>query len=605
MKDFRTNKFKNMRLYLRCRGMAMGKKSVGQPRTTNTIDMANFTEANRRGLLETKIGRIAASLLDVNPDDLLAHQFISELLAEDNVRVARTAPFMKKPVIEGDGHVVIGEDPFEQNPHYEEFESITHTLIAGISGCGKSTLLQALATQYAVHNSHPKILLIDAEKNELRGLVPIFQRYGQDLKVFKGTEFPFNLLAPPKNVCPYQYIEHICQTIGSALKILEPGVRLLKEVIFQQYLENGILDGLQDRTIPVLHETREKIIRHKGANPLTKEGLLSRVDSVLPNTKGLRFRRGIDTEYLQSNNILLECGDMSPEGRDLLAEGIVTKGLLYREALGYVNTSPDWILFLDDSQRICSSNHDSHLAHLINIVRSSGIRLCFSLQSPCNIAPAILSNTGTKYFGILGSAEDIYAMANIFLLSQEQKLWLAAKQQRGQFLTQLGNGNGWRSPFLIEVRPGMVHDYLSPATPVAPEFHITDERYDSTSTNHSDYGTDLIEATEYRNWVPPEWKITRITEPNQAKSESLSMKELEFLSAVHKSPGQPCSSYNKNLSFGQKGAIAIRKELIEKSLLCEELVRTKVYGRTAKLLTLSKSGEAILKQFQEKQNNAH
>jgi DNA-binding MarR family transcriptional regulator len=71
------------------------------------------------------------------------------------------------------------------------------------------------------------------------------------------------------------------------------------------------------------------------------------------------------------------------------------------------------------------------------------------------------------------------------------------------------------------------------------------------------------------------------------------------LRVVIQSPGQPCSSYNKKLSFSQKIAVAVRNQLVGKGLIYEENVRTKQLGRTAKLVIPTESGKKLLSQINE------
>ena len=555
-----------------------------------------MVEASRRGLLDTLTGKMAANVLDANPDDPRAHRIIAEMLAEDNVRIAQTSPSLKRQVNEG--NIVLGEDLFDGTPHYQWLHEFTNTLTVGVPGCGKTTFIREIAPQFAVHGCN--VLLVDSEKEELRSLVPVFEKYGKTLRVIKGREFPFNPLEVPKENNPFEYLEHIALTIGSALDVLEPGIRLLKEVIHKLYFEYGLFEG--KRLFPLLFEVREEVAKNRNCNQLTQEALLARLDSVLLNTPGLRFRVGESTERLSANNVILECAGMAPPARDLLVGTIITKEFLRRKQVRYINAPVSWAVFIDDGQRICA-NPEGHLAQSINIIRSTGITINFSVQSAHLVAPAILANTSTKLFGILASAEDLQFLAKTMLLTNEQKEWFATKLRKGQFLYQLGNG--WRVPSLLEVHPDMVHDYLSSSTVVPIERRIGNAHFDQGATNSSVWASELVEEKKYVGWIPPEWKVSTITKTEKTSPKPLTEREEEFLRVVIQSPGQPCSSYNKKLSFSQKFALAVRKQLIEKSLIYEEQVRTQQFGRTAKLVIPSETGKELLSQILKEREGYH
>ena len=581
MKDFQANKSRFTRFGQHNHGTSRSKSSVHP--CNNAQGMNNMAEASKRGLLDTMIGRMAANVLAADPNDPRAHRIIEELLAEDDARAAQTAPFLKRQINEG--NIVLGEDVFDRIAHRQWLHHFTNTLVVSVPGGGKSTLIHGLAPQLAFHGC--SVLLIDSEKEELQRLFGVFGEYGKTLQVLKGREFPFNPLEIPPQVPPFEFLEHIALTVGGTLEVAEPGIRLLKEVLYKQYHEHGVFNG--QGHFPVLFEVRDEIAKNRTANPLVREALLARLDAILINTPGLRFRTGVSVERISSTNLILECAGMAPPARDLLVGSIITKEFLRRKQLQYINAPLDWAVFFDDGQRICA-NPEGHLARLINIVRSTGITLSFFVQSAHQVAPAILSNCSTKLCGILGSSEDIYCMSQCMgLLNNDQKQWLATKLKRGQFLCQLGHG--WRDPFLLEVRPGMVHDYLSPTTIIPPERQLGNESLEQDREDASFWETGLVEAKEFRDWIPPEWKVSPIAGTGMTSPEALTAREEEFLRVVVQSPGQPCSSYNKKLSFSQKVALEVRKQLIEKGLMYEENVRTQTLGRTAKLLIPTEAGK--------------
>ena len=125
----------------------------------------------------------------------------------------------------------------------------------------------------------------------------------------------------------------------------------------------------------------------------------------------------------------------------------------------------------------------------------------------------------------------------------------------------------------------------------------------------SRFGTTLHHAVEYEEWEEPltnkKTKSSRqkkeVLRPNVSKDTNkdfgLNELQLQYLRAVTRTPGKPCSQYNEYVSCRKEKAIAIRHGLVEEGWLCEEESRTKEMGRTMKRVFPSKKAEELFLNF--------
>lgn len=434
---------------------------------------AQLAEATKRGLLSSKNGHVSYQNFKYLGDDPYAKLMLQEIIEKEQIRRDLTADFNERHINEGD--ILIGTDIFTGKAHYHFAREFGNNSVeTGVPGTGKTTHLKLLIPQMA--NQGIRIAAIDSEKEELYSeLAPIFKNIPQDPNNPENNKLykidiktsPYNPLQIPETnnpINPKDFIDLISESIASALDISDPGRRLLKQAIFKKYLETGILDSNNDnphnnqsndnRDFPTLFEIYESIRSMRKLNALTLEGVLVRLEHVLISLEGLRYRIGESSKTLSSKNVVFECGNVSPECRDLIISTMLVQEFLRRKAERFINVDfkqDGWWIVLDDAQHICTSP-DSFLAKkLINVARSAGIAFHFCIQNP-RIAPSILANTPTKFCGILANSEDMVFMARcIGASSKDQIQYLTTNLKRGQFATQLSNG--WRHPFLLEVQP--------------------------------------------------------------------------------------------------------------------------------------------------------
>lgn len=130
----------------------------------------------------------------------------------------------------------------------------------------------------------------------------------------------------------------------------------------------------------------------------------------------------------------------------------------------------------------------------------------------------------------------------------------------------------------------------------------------------SPFGTNLHKAIEYEDeWEEPIPEVIKrrkttnqIKDPKTSKDindnssdyteshpSGLSALQLQYLKAVAKTPGKPCSQYNEFVSCRKDAAIAIRHGLVEEGWLCEEESKTKKLGRTMKRVFPLKKTEEL------------
>ncbi|QDU52119.1 hypothetical protein [Gimesia panareensis] len=533
------------------------RSNAGTANRMSPIDLVAY--ALNCNLLDESLHEKIQKQLERNPERLLKKtalmRKIEKAVMQDVQHRKIKAPFPQRRECE-EGDIILGRDPFNENKYQTMYsESLPkNILLQGPPGCGKTTFIMSLIFSLMLI---VKTLLFDESKNELRRLIPVYAELGHILHMIKLQDFPFGLLEVPEGVNPRDCVEPFALSIADSIASSEPGVRLLREIIFQLYETRGIFAG--SRNFPNGMHLREAIAEHPKAQKLIKDGLLNRLDPILLSLNGLRYQKGEDIERILDSHILLECDSVSSEASNLIKGLIVTKAVLLKKAKGIVNAAPSWFCVMDDAQEICR-NPGGPIPRSIHYSRSFGLGCLFSAQTS-DITDSVMANCGTKILGKTNSGRDLeFFTKSMGLLGLNEKRWLAENLVSGLFLAQLADG--CNTPFLFRA-----------IDPQLPPLNY-DPVQAQPSSNFSVLGTSLLECVEHRNWVPPDFKRNQKSTGASSKtlSSTLNEKEFEYLSAVFKHPEGNFTFYlnyfkNQNIKINQSQGKKIREKLQMQGLI--------------------------------------
>jgi hypothetical protein len=363
----------------------------------------------------------------------------------------------------------------------------------------------------------------------------------------------------------------VADALALILSLTPGAARLLHLTILGLYHSFGILDG--GKRYPTLFDLYIAILNNKTTHTQTRGAVIAALEPVLLSLGSvLCYRIGWKTEDLAEMMLVFELGGVSEVDKNLILITMLTSEFTRAIAAGIANQGLRLLIVCDEAARLVA-DRGSAIADMVGAVRGMGIGLDLSVQSS-QIAPSVMSNTGSKFLGRCGSATDYDAMAAAMGLSRDQRLWLPTHLVPGQFVVSLSQG--WRHPFLLKI----------------PEMDISlasNRQAASTGDLHSssDLGPllslDTVLANEFVDWKPA-WLAGVTSGSSQSQPSSVSTltpDEMDFLEHVACTPGRPSSHYPKLARIGTSKAMRIRQRLVGLGYLREEKMNSSGRGRSA------------------------
>ncbi len=415
--------------------------------------------AQRYRLLDDGVGRAAKRAFDAGVVDRFVEGIIGGRVAKHRIARAFAGPFLLPNLRVGE--IVLGVDERDEPVRCPLQALNAHALALGGSGSGKTTKSLFLALQIAA------LVLgmwyFDLRKREGRALRSYLARLGVDLIVVRARDLRMNPLQVPWGVEPMDWAPRVADMLVMVLRLPPRAAKLIHATIIKLYDHFGILRGGHHH--PTFFHLREAIAHDAGANAPARQAIVDSLDPVLLSIGNtLRYHIGWTTRDLARMHLVFELGGISEADRDLILNTLLLSEFSSRLARGVSNCRMDLWICADEAGRLVSTlNPTGGISDLIGLVRGTGIGLDLAVQS-ADIAPAILSNTATKFVGRCGSAADYDTIAGAIGLNASQRNWLRTNLVPGTFIGQVGEGH-WRHPFVFRVPPMR----LSPETDVNRE----------------------------------------------------------------------------------------------------------------------------------------
>lgn len=534
--------------------------------------------------------------------------WLRERVAKHKAAQLFAGPFAKVPSTRGE--IVVGND-LKRRPIRMLIQALcAHTLTLGGSGSGKTTKSRWMILQAA--RFVRGLWMFDFRKREYRCLVPWFETMGLETIVVPARSLRLNPLQVPAGVDARDWASRVADMLVQVFQLPQRATKLVNLTALDLFERFGATRG--ETRYPTLFDLREAIAANKNANSQARSAVVDAFDPVLVSLRGvLCYRRGWSTSDLAKHRIVFEFDGVTEVEKDLLLSSLVLPEFTARVVSGVSNTRMNLLICCDEAARLVStSGSGGGIGDLIGLVRGTGIGLELAVQIS-DIAPAILSNTATKFIGRCGSSADYNTMAEAMGLTAEQRRYMAQTLAPGMFVGQFGEGD-WRKPFLYRVppvdlskHPGHVRGTVNPVIAgLLPQSDCVAEH--GAAGDVGGLGTLLSlpteVASEFVRWSPGGMVdgAGAVAETGTTPDPTLTDAEVRFLSAVIANPAQPSSAYAKIAGIGTHQAITVRKRLIAQGFLKEH--RVSMSGRGRASIVLEPTIEAMAAVHSQPEDNA-
>ncbi len=558
-------------------------------------------------LLENVEGQAIHQAISCGVSDPFVIDYLRGKISKHQTAQLFAGPFRQVPTTHGE--IVLGLD-LKQKPVRMAAQTLcAHSLTLGGSGSGKTTKSRWSILQAALHVAG--LWLFDFRKREYRCLVPWLASLGMELTVLPARELKLNPLEVPPHVDPFSWATRLADMLVHVCRLPVRASKLLNITLLELFDRFGIGQGCQLN--PTMFDLREAIATNTKANAQSRSAIVDSFDPILMSLRSvLSYRRGWTTKDLAKHRIVFELDGIGEIEKDLILSSLLLPEFTARVAAGVSNRRMNLWICCDEAARLVSASGTGNgIGDLVGLIRGTGIGLDLSIQN-ADIAPAILSNTASKFIGRCGSAADYNTLAEAMGLVAEQRRYLAQTLVPGMFVGQMGEGS-WRYPFVFRV-PAVDLSKPPTAAQMAQVFawrnlvpgSVVPDGYKSC-TGSENQGLSALDslptqcAYEFVNWTPscaPSQRrqvvnstTTKATPSVGTKAHnrptvasSLSEPERKLLRAIIDHPGKPSSAYAKLAGVGTHQAIAARRSLIAAGYLRQHSVNTSVKGRVSIVL---------------------
>lgn len=560
------------------------------------------------GLLEDPVGHAIHRTIELGVAGHTEIGWLRERVVKHKTAQLFAGPFAQVRLTRGE--IVVGND-LKGRPIRMPVQALcAHTLTLGGSGCGKTTKSRWTILQAARFVTG--LWMFDFRKREYRCLVPWFETMGLETIVVPARSLRLNPLQVPAGVDARAWASRVADMLVQVFRLPQRATKLVNLTALDLFERFGVTHG--KTRCPTLFDLREAIVANKTANSQARSAVVDALDPVLVSLREvLCYRRGWSTSDLAKHRIVFEFDGVTEVEKDLLLSSLVLPEFTTRVARGVSNTRINLLVCCDEAARLVSTTGPGGgIGDLIGLIRGTGIGLELAVQIS-DIAPAILSNTATKFIGRCGSSADYNTMAEAMGLTAEQRRYMAQTLTPGMFVGQFGEGE-WRKPFVYRVppvdlskHPGQVRGAVNPVIAgFLPQSDCAAEH--SAAGDMGDLGTLLSlpteAASEFVRWSPYGTvdRACNGAQTDTTPDPTLTDAEVRFLSAVIANPAQPSSAYAKIAGIGTHQAITLRKRLIARGFLKEHRVNMSGRGRAS--IVLEPTGKAIATVEDQTEDNA-
>ncbi len=296
-----------------------------------------------------------------------------------------------------------------------------HLLVAGMPGSGKSVSCEHIVLELWREHGIPSLVLEPGLKAAYRRLLR--SEIGSDIQIFAPGSpdaglLPLNPLAAPPGIAVSEHADGLFSVLSSAFELVPPMPEVLARAIANVYRRHGWdMNGwVPDGLAPEFHMLIEEVDRLSGQLGYSGEvsgniraGLLLRLERL---ARGILSREigaysGPDTKRLLSQPTLVELSGLSNADSQSLVMGLLSLQLRHHWRLAGPSRSLRHLTVVEEAHRMLRLRPDTpanaarnraveDLAHMLAELRAFGAGLAIVDQSPSELAPAVIANTGTK-----------------------------------------------------------------------------------------------------------------------------------------------------------------------------------------------------------------
>lgn len=350
-----------------------------------------------------------------------------------------------------------------------------HCLVAGTTGSGKTTTVRQILKSLQGFGAHPELrvpfMVIEPAKTEYRGLFEELKAGGRrpvrlvpnpsaaDLNSGDAVALRFNPFQAPVGVSLGRHFEATKILLRSCFSMQESLPQILEATLLAAYLERSWSDAdfalpvpelLANRTWPTFDSmvTRPKspsnVVRSTVAELGYEERLcqsftaavLVRLRSFAIGAKGLIFSgndKELDWNAILQRPIFIELSEIpEPDVRRFLVGALMIR-LSEVRALQGLSAALRHLVVLEEAHHVL--RQDTGLSPSAALIRESNLLLADAFaemraygqgilvadQSPAELEPAILRNTGTKLLHTSYYEPDVQAVADSIGMEQAQR----------------------------------------------------------------------------------------------------------------------------------------------------------------------------------------
>lgn len=469
------------------------------------------------------------------------------------------------------GEILLGWDlggaAHSREPIYVPKKYFTsHAMSVGTNGSGKSSKQAFWAQQF--NAASVSTWQISCEKDDLRGQLPWFQGQGIDLPILRAADLKYNPLDAGANE-PRAHLNFAISRFQGRGGLAPRSALILQAVCHKLYRDFGVLAGQRDR-YPTLFHVYEEVRKLREENVAARDSLLARLGGFLERytPRCGAWLKGWRPTDLARHSIIFEFRAAGGDLKHFLVESLLDHVFQHAIEQGALNRDLWLLIFLDDGQRIASCADQAGMTDLdekMAVIRSTGIGVCFIVQTAYGMSPYKLGNINVRSMARMADPEGWVTMGRSLDLNPNQLEWVKANLVPGRFAGIITTGT-WHEPFLFEVP----HVKFSPG--------VTE--VDILASQRPLDSLPVVFAEEFRHWEPHS-VVNLGDDPDQP---SLSPAEQRLLEAVCAEPGRPAGHYAKKLGMNGKVARTARERLVQLGRLREERLQLTPKGKPSIVL---------------------
>ena len=306
-----------------------------------------------------------------------------------------------------------------------------HVLIAGMTGSGKTTTCEHILLELWREHHIPWLVIEPGLNPSYRRL--LHSEIGPDLRVYspgssQGVPLPLNPLAAPAGVGLAEHIGGLYSTMIAAFDLVPPMPEVLSTAIEQTYRRHGWdPNGIVPDTCPPSYEMLlseiERTTKSLGyAGHIAdniRAGLVLRLRSLATGPIGpeLTSEERLDTAVLTAFPTVVELAALPNADTQAFVMGLLTLQLRHHWRLAGRCATLRHVTVIEEAHRLlrkipASGESTSRaravedMANLLAELRGMGAGLIISDQTPSELTPATIANTGVKILHRLDHPDD-------------------------------------------------------------------------------------------------------------------------------------------------------------------------------------------------------